>query len=513
MKIKWFLGIGIISVISVIMLILWAVGIFTSSRPQHPPGKPPTGEKLFNTYILSPNNNWTYWDTAGNPIKGSDNQSLVKDIFATQKSEAKVEFSNTRVLIFLMPGRYKNLHIQVGYYTSVSGLGERAEDTIVQGTIESPNDTDPCIGALFNNFRNISNLTIEVDTTTLYSDDLTDPGAVILADQTPRQQHTNYFRVSKGSPIRNIRVRAARRGHQANFAVSQFNGGCKGDFGSGGYSSGGFMSNVVIHDGECRLGTQQQFFSRNCEYNVRSSVSGGGGVWNIYLLGLIGSTGETVGSRQIVVTEVNKCPPHWTDTDHDVEIHPPLITVKHATPGLMASIPQINYNINTDTFYIVKPDIFNNPVGFMSNKEHRDKILSNVFIVNSYTSIQTINKKLDEGVHLIFSPLIYHFDEPVRITQSETVVMTLGYATIIPTAGLPAIVIGSDTEGVRLSGFILQAGKKKIGGSPFSRRRASRWRIRNKPQDYLRHFCARGRGADRTPCEENLVLKKNTTKN
>lgn len=459
MKIKWWiLGIGIPLVIGVIIVILWTVGIFTP--PSLPPGKPPTGKKIFNTYILSPNDTWVYWDTHGDQIKGTDNQRLVKDIFAIQKNEEKVEFGITRVLIFLMPGRYKNLHIQVGYYTTIAGLGETAEATVVQGTIESPNDTDPCIGALYNHYRNISNLTIEVDTTTLYSDDLTDPGAPILSDKTLRQKHTNYFRVSKGSPIRNIRVRAGLRGHQANFAVSQFSGGCK-TLDSGGYASGGFMANVKIRDGECRLGTQQQYFSRNCEYNVRSSLSGGG-VWNIYLLGLLGSTGKTAGSRQILVSKVNHCPPLWTkDVKHDKEKYPPLITLKHATPGLMAAIPQINYNSDTHTFYIAKPALFKDPIGFMTTKEIKDEILSNVFIVNSYTSIQTINKKLAEGVHLIFSPLVYHFDEPVRITQSETVVITLGYATIIPTAGLPAIVIGSDTEGVRLSGFILQAGKKK----------------------------------------------------
>ena len=459
MTIKWWiLGIGIPLVIGLIIVILWAVGIFATKPTKHPPGKPPTGKKLFNTYILSPHNTWTYWDTDGSPTRGTDNQRLVRDIFAVQKSEEKVEFGNTRILIFLLPGRYKNLHIQVGYYTSVAGLGKTAADTIVQGTIESPNDTDPCLGALYNHFRNISNLTIEVDVTTLYSDDVTDPGASVLVSQTPRQKHTNYFRVSKGSPIRNIRVRAAARGHQANFAVSQFSGGCKADLGSGGYSSGGFMANVVIHDGECRLGTQQQYFSRNCEYNVRSSISGGG-VWNIYLLGLLGSTGKTAGRQEILVTEVNKCPQLWLgDPKHDKEGQPPLITLKHSTPGLMASIPEINYNSNTDTFYIVKPALFENPIGFMTAKEKGDQIVSNVFIVNSFTSIQTINKKLNEGVNLIFSPLVYHFDEPVRITQSETVVVTLGYATIIPTAGTPAIIIGNDTEGVRLSGFILQAG-------------------------------------------------------
>ena len=52
-KIKIFLGIGIPLVVIGIILILWAAGMFASL--QRPPGKPPTGKKIFNTYILSPN--------------------------------------------------------------------------------------------------------------------------------------------------------------------------------------------------------------------------------------------------------------------------------------------------------------------------------------------------------------------------------------------------------------------------------------------------------------------------
>jgi len=472
MNLKIFLGVGgTLVVIGAALLILWAVGVFGPARP--PPRKPPTGKKILNTYTLSPNNTWTYWDPEGTEIRGIGIQQLANDLFVTQKYKAEAEFANTRVVIFLLPGRYEQLHLQVGYYTSVVGLGAQATDTVVQGTIEVPNHSDPCIGALENNFRNIANLTIEVDTSTLFSDDITDPEAPTVADRTIRQRLTNYFRVSQASPIRNIHVKgtdAAKQPHisdvRGNFAVSQFTGGCRRRPDSGGYSSGGFMANVALSAGEMRFGTQQQFFSRNCDYNIRSAnpEMGGGGAWNIYMMGCVGETGQTAVGRKIISTAVNKCPPNSSDVDDDNDSEdiddagrpPPLITWKEITPGLMASIPQIRYE--HDTFSILKPELVNNSSGLLPVEGEK---LTNVFIVEPNTSIKTINKKLAAGVNLIFSPWVYHFDEPVRITQSGSVVMTLGYATIIPTGGHPAIVVADDAEGVRLSGFLLQAGKKR----------------------------------------------------
>jgi len=446
---KLFLRIGtFLVVIGAVVLILWATGVFKKSPTMAENFSIKT--TLSNIYILAPNNSWTYWDEAGNKTRGLNTQILVNDIFATQNDKPTAEYGHKRILIFLLPGVYTNLHIQVGYYTSVAGLGETAADTIVQGSIEVPNDDNPCVGALENNFRNISNLTIQVDKTTIPDDQLPVVNVV-------RDLHTNFFRVSKGSPIRNITVIGTDDGSQGNFSVSQFSGGCNGNFRSGGYSSGGFMANSLIMDGHMRYATQQQFFSRNCDYDIYSSVSGGGGVWNIYLLGCLGEAVETPVEKTIVITELNKCPKNEPIGDDWVQ-DPPFITVKPTTPGLMAAIPQIRYNQNTATFYILKPPLVRNSSGVLDIKGEK---LSNVFIVVSTSSIKTINRKLAAGQHLIFSPGVYHFADPVRITRSGTVVMTLGYATIIPTAGKPAMIIDSAAEGVRLSGFIFQAGKKK----------------------------------------------------
>jgi len=459
-----------------IVLILWAAGVFKKKkkkrRRRRPPGTVPTEKILFNTYMLNPNDIWTYWDETGSKIWGTNIQALVRNIFAKQNDKQTAEYGYRRVLIFLLPGEYVNFHIKVGYYTSVVGLGETAADTVVRGSIEVSNDDHPCIGALDNNYRNISNLTIEVDKTTMIPEG---------ESQTQLEQdlHSNYFRVSKGSPIRNIIIARADE-MRANFALSELTGGCGSEGLTGGYASGGFMSNVLLEDGHVRYGAQHQFFSRNCQFDFRAGLleqfpAGGEeiAVWNIYLLGCISEAiktadsqrGDTVSSHNLEQNEIeelhrsttiNKCPSNDA-VGMDWIADPPFVLVKDTTPGLMASIPQIRYNQDTATFSIIKPSLVNNSSGLITTAGEQ---LSNVFIVVSTTSIKTINKKLNDGVNLIFSPLLYYFDEPVRITRTGTVVMTLGYATIITTGSNPAIVIDSAAEGVRLSGFLLQAGKK-----------------------------------------------------
>lgn len=442
---------ALLAVIGGVVLILWATGVFkkTSRQTMREPLSAKT--PLFNTYMLNPDDRWKYWDETGTKTQGHDIQRLVINIFATQNDTPTAEHGNRRFLIFLLPGVYSNLHIQVGYYTSVAGLGATAADTIVQGSIGVPNNESPCIGALKNNYRNISNLTIQVDKNIMAPD--------LLPVANPiRAKHTNFFRVSKGSPIRNIILRGTDDGGESNFSVSQFNGGCEGNYSKGGYASGGFMANVLIRNGHMRYGTQQQFFSRNCDYDIHSAVKGGGGMWNIYLLGCIAQARRSQLHQTEVIAKINRCPSNSDENINELDYTHPFITLKDVTPGRMASIPQIRYNKVTSTFYIIKPPLVNNSSGILDIEGEK---LSDVFIVAPNTALETINKNLKEGRHLIFSPGMYHFAKPVRITRSGTVVMTLGYATLIPTAGQPALIIDSAAEGVRLSGFIFQAGKKK----------------------------------------------------
>jgi hypothetical protein len=68
-----------------------------------------------------------------------------------------------------------------------------------------------------------------------------------------------------------------------------------------------------------------------------------------------------------------------------------------------------------------------------------------------------MNAQLRRGKHLILTPGRYLLDEPLRIDRPGTVVLGLGFATLVPVAGTAAVLVG-DVPGVILSAFKIEAG-------------------------------------------------------
>ena len=69
----------------------------------------------------------------------------------------------------------------------------------------------------------------------------------------------------------------------------------------------------------------------------------------------------------------------------------------------------------------------------------------------------TINAALAQGLNLLFTPGIYHVDQPINVNRANTVVLGLGLATIIPDNGVTAMKV-ADVDGVKLAGFLIDAG-------------------------------------------------------
>src|ERR1700692_2454480 len=97
----------------------------------------------------------------------SEIQAKVDAIAAQQVSN---EFGTQRYALLFEPGTYGSstnpLNFQVGYYTSVAGLGRSPTDVVINGSVYVHNQ---CFGpnnctALENFWRSLSNLTINVTT-------------------------------------------------------------------------------------------------------------------------------------------------------------------------------------------------------------------------------------------------------------------------------------------------------------------------------------------------------------
>jgi hypothetical protein len=81
-----------------------------------------------------------------------------------------------------------------------------------------------------------------------------------------------------------------------------------------------------------------------------------------------------------------------------------------------------------------------------------------VFVANNATdTAATINTKLDAGLHVVLAPGIYHLHEPLRLHTAGQVLLGIGMATLVSTAGNTAVDV-ADVPGVRVAGLLLDAG-------------------------------------------------------
>src|SRR5256885_7538744 len=134
-----------------------------------------------------------------------DQAAIQAELNAIAVAQVHNEFGTRRDAVLFAPGTYGSaahpLVFQVGYYTSVAGLGVSPDDVHIKGAIEDPNQCNPdgCF-ALANFWRSLSNLTIGVDTAgapALPATAPEDPGCVSSND---------LYAVSQAAPIRRVAV-------------------------------------------------------------------------------------------------------------------------------------------------------------------------------------------------------------------------------------------------------------------------------------------------------------------
>jgi Malectin domain len=79
------------------------------------------------------------------------------------------------------------------------------------------------------------------------------------------------------------------------------------------------------------------------------------------------------------------------------------------------------------------------------------------FIAQPSTSLADINRALAFGKHLILTPGVYQYSGAIKIAHPNTIVLGLGYATLVPQDGTAAIEV-ADVDGVQIAGLLIDAG-------------------------------------------------------
>jgi hypothetical protein len=168
---------------------------------------------------------------------------------ALEAIAGEAEFSENRHAVLFKPGTY-HVDAQVGYYTSVGGLGRLPGDVVINGGLRVEGRIDWSTGtdsALINFWRSLENL------------------AVVPTGGTTR------WAVSQASPMRRVHIRGGVELMPAWW----------------GYSSGGFIADSRI-DGQVQSGSQQQWYARDSAIG-----SWAGAVWNMVFSGVRGAPAQT----------------------------------------------------------------------------------------------------------------------------------------------------------------------------------------------------------------------------
>jgi hypothetical protein len=195
----------------------------------------------------------------------------------------------------------------------------------------------------------------------------------------------------------------------------------------GTYSSGGFMADSRV-DSTVSSISQQQWISRN---DIWANWSGA--VWNMVFVGV---SNPPSGS--------------WPGTPYTVVTNTPLVREK----------PYLYVDSNTN-FFVMVPGLETNSLGTTWANGPAPGVsipISRFYLAHAGTdNAASINAALSAGMNLILTPGIYHLTNSIQVTQPDTIVMGLGYPTLIPTNRNPTMVI-SDVDGVKVSGIIFDAG-------------------------------------------------------
>lgn len=310
-------------------------------------------------------------------------QAKLDEVFTQQES---AQFGTGRYALLFKPGTYNGLNAQLGFYTSIMGLGLSPDDTTINGDVTV--DAGWFNGNATQNFwRSAENLALAP------------------------ANGTNRWAVAQAAPFRRMHVRGG-----LNLSPTGY-----------GWASGGYIADSRI-DGQVGPYSQQQWYTRDSA--IGSWLNG---VWNMVFSGVEGAPAQSFPN-----------PPYTTLDTTPVSREKPFLHVTGSS-DLHVFLPEKRTNARGVTWGNGTPRGTSLP-------------LSQFYVAKPGVSAATLNQALAQGLHLLLTPGIYHLDQPVQVNRANTVVLGLGYATLVPDNGVTALRV-ADVDGVRLAGFLVDAGQ------------------------------------------------------
>ncbi|WP_290061008.1 chitobiase/beta-hexosaminidase C-terminal domain-containing protein [Amycolatopsis solani] len=239
-------------------------------------------------------------------------QAQLDTDFNNQKDTLTAQMADRRVAHLFKPGTYNNVHDNVGFYTSVAGLGQNPGDVLINGdvTVDAFNASDNGV-ALQNFWRSAENMAV---------------------NPSGGQER---WAVAQAAPFRRMDVRGGLQLYPASY----------------GFASGGYIADTKVA-GQAASVSQQQWYTRDSQLG-----SWNGGVWNMVFSGTSGAPATTFPNppeTTLATTPVSRDVPYlYVDGSGKYRVFLPSLRTNASgpswangsTPGTSAPMSQ---------FYVVK---------------------------------------------------------------------------------------------------------------------------------------------------------------
>ncbi|GLY32261.1 hypothetical protein Kisp02_56260 [Kineosporia sp. NBRC 101731] len=243
-------------------------------------------------------------------------QTAFDNAFNSQLVSPTAQFGTQRYAFLFKPGTYGRVWANLGFYTSVAGLGQNPDDVTINGAlnVDSGWNYGDTSNATQNFWRSAENLSVVPE------------------------GGTDRWAVSQAAPMRRVHI----KGNLTMGPSNQDNGQ--------GYSSGGYLADSKV-DGQISSGSQQQWYTRDSTIG-----SWTGGVWNMVFSGVSGAPANAFPSpphTTLATTPVTREKPYlYVDSAGKYRVFVP--SLKRNSSG--ASWPNTpGTSIPMSQFYVAKP--------------------------------------------------------------------------------------------------------------------------------------------------------------
>lgn len=371
--------------------------------------------------------------------QGAD-YTVVDQIYEEMKSLDKGQFSKSRyAILFEASATPHEVDVRLGYYTSVYGLGRHPSDTKVRSLTSTNESPHPELGSLQNFWRSAENFhtgghpsySLDGEGGMLWAVSQAAPLRRVVVDH-------NLFLWYLRLPPAGVSSKDARYPKQG--VALDYDGWVQLGYTDpiGDFASGGYMANVQVN-GCVNLGSQQQFFARNCVAKAWQK-----GAWNFVFVGCPGAPHS---------------PGHGGHGGHAAPVYSNVASTKVvAEKPFIVKTPDGRYSLAV-------PAVADARCGVdfsLTEEELRD--FSRVFVAQPRHTAAEINGKLAEGKDIVFCPGIYQLSETLRVKHCGQVLLGLGFATLVaPETDMPCVQVADEATGIRISGLMFEAFYRPLG--------------------------------------------------